>query len=66
MADRRADQIEAASRAALAPFERGAAAADAEGPYKIQYDLQDMMQDKVGIVRNEKRHEEGAGRASRA
>ena len=27
--------------------------ADAEGPYKIQYELQDMMQDNVGIVRNE-------------
>ena len=46
-------QIATASRAALAPFERGAAAADAEGPYKIQYELQDMMQDNVGIVRNE-------------
>jgi succinate dehydrogenase / fumarate reductase flavoprotein subunit len=50
----RADQIEAAARAALAPFERGASSAvDAEGPYKIQYELQDLMQDKVGIVRNE-------------
>ncbi|HZY09455.1 MAG TPA: hypothetical protein VFE69_16980, partial [Ilumatobacteraceae bacterium] len=46
-------QIEMASRAALAPFERGAAAVDAEGPYKIQYELQDVMQDNVGIVRNE-------------
>src|SRR5215212_6340536 len=35
-------QIAAASRAALAPFERGAAGADAEGPYKIQYELQDL------------------------
>jgi succinate dehydrogenase / fumarate reductase flavoprotein subunit len=48
-----AGQIEVASRAALAPFERGAVAADAEGPYKIQYELQDVMQDNVGIVRNE-------------
>src|SRR6478735_4899467 len=46
-------QIATASRAALAPFERGAAGADAEGPYKIQYELQDVMQDNVGIVRNE-------------
>jgi succinate dehydrogenase / fumarate reductase flavoprotein subunit len=52
-------QIAAASGAALAPFERGAAAADPgqaqgnEGPYKIQYELQDLMQDNVGIVRNE-------------
>src|SRR5213082_2223971 len=46
-------QIAAASRAALGPFERGAVAADAEGPYKIQYELQDVMQDNVGIVRND-------------
>src|SRR6476619_3256703 len=45
--------IEASSRAALAPFERGAAAPDAEGPYKIQYELQAVMQDNVGIVRND-------------
>jgi succinate dehydrogenase / fumarate reductase flavoprotein subunit len=48
-------QVEAAARAALSPFERGTgAAADAEGPYKIQYELQDLMQNNVGIVRNEK------------
>jgi succinate dehydrogenase / fumarate reductase flavoprotein subunit len=48
-------QIAAASRTALAPFERGAAAAaeGGEGPYKIQYELQDLMQDNVGIVRND-------------
>jgi succinate dehydrogenase / fumarate reductase flavoprotein subunit len=47
-------QIDTASRAALAPFERaGAGAGDAEAPYKIQYELQDIMQDNVGIVRNE-------------
>jgi succinate dehydrogenase / fumarate reductase flavoprotein subunit len=50
-----AGDIEAAARAALAPFERGTGgAADAEGPYKIQYELQDLMQNNVGIVRNEK------------
>jgi succinate dehydrogenase / fumarate reductase flavoprotein subunit len=50
-----AGEIDAAARAALAPFERGAAGgADAEGPYKIQYELQDLMQNNVGIVRNEK------------
>ena len=38
---------------ALAPFERAATAGDAEAPYKIQYELQDLMQDNVGIVRNE-------------
>jgi len=45
--------IDGAERAALAPFERGASAADAEGPYKIQYELQDLMQANVGIVRVE-------------
>jgi len=49
-----ADQVEAAARALLEPFERGASASgDGEGPYKIQYELQDMMQAKVGIVRTE-------------
>ncbi len=49
------DQVEAAAKMVLAPFERGAAGAGGpEGPYKVQHDLQDMMQDKVGIVRNEK------------
>ena len=44
-------QIEAVAREALAPFERGGG--DAEGPYQVQYDLQDMMQSQVGIVRTE-------------
>ncbi len=37
---------------ALAPFDR-AGRAGAESPYAIQHDLQDMMQDLVGIVRRE-------------
>ena len=47
-----ATQIDAAERAALGPFERGGGG-DAEGPYKIQYELQDVMQTNVGIVRND-------------
>jgi len=43
-------QVEAAINWALAPFERPA---DASGPFQIQYDLQEMMQDLVGIVRRE-------------
>src|SRR5262245_20455212 len=43
-------QIEAAARRAVEPFERGTSG---EGPYQVQYALQDMMQDLVGIVRNE-------------
>jgi succinate dehydrogenase / fumarate reductase flavoprotein subunit len=38
------------TRAALAPFDRGRAG---ENPYKVQQDLQDTMQDLVGIVRME-------------
>jgi succinate dehydrogenase / fumarate reductase, flavoprotein subunit len=55
-----ADQIAAATRTLLAPFERGGGAGGQpgesapEGPYKVQYDLQDVMQANVGIVRNEK------------
>jgi succinate dehydrogenase / fumarate reductase, flavoprotein subunit len=45
-----ADQIEGAAKWALEPFERQGGD---EGPYKIQHDLQDMMQDLVGIVRRE-------------
>ncbi|MCW5775561.1 MAG: fumarate reductase/succinate dehydrogenase flavoprotein subunit [Phycisphaeraceae bacterium] len=42
-------QVRDAAAAALAPFDR----ASGENPYTIQHDLQDMMQDKVGIVRTE-------------
>jgi len=43
------DQVEAIAELALAPFKRDAK----EGPYEVQYALQDMMQDLVGIVRVE-------------
>ena len=43
------DEIALAEKHALAPFERNSA----EGPYAVQYALQDMMQDLVGIVRQE-------------
>ncbi len=43
-------QLQATAAAALAPFDRGPAG---ENPYQIQYDLQDTMQDLVGIVRTE-------------
>jgi succinate dehydrogenase / fumarate reductase flavoprotein subunit len=47
-------QVEQASREALAPFERAVrGGASADGPYQIQRDLQEMMQDLVGIVRRE-------------
>jgi succinate dehydrogenase / fumarate reductase flavoprotein subunit len=41
-------QLEEAVKESLAPFDRGASA---ENPFKIQQDLQGMMQDLVGIVR---------------
>ena len=44
-----ADKIDMAAREALQPFERSAA----ENPYLVQRDLQETMQDNVGIVRNE-------------
>ncbi len=47
-------QIEQAAAWALAPFERNQ---DGENPYKIQGELQDMMQDLVGIVRAQKEME---------
>jgi len=43
------NQIDFAAREALAPFERS----DGENPYQIQKDLQELMQDNVGIVRTE-------------
>ena len=43
-------QVEAAYKEAIEPFER-AAGSGSEGPYQVQYDLQNMMQANVGIVR---------------
>jgi succinate dehydrogenase / fumarate reductase flavoprotein subunit len=43
------DQIDAAAREALTPFER----TNGENPYAIQKELQETMQHLVGIVRNE-------------
>ena len=43
-------QVDAAARHSLAPFERDAAG---ENPFGVQQDLQHMMQDLVGIVRDE-------------
>src|SRR5436853_208429 len=43
------DKIDIVAREALAPFERSGG----ENPYEIQGDLQELMQDNVGIVRTE-------------
>lgn len=44
--------VDAARRDALKPLD-GNRSQDPGGPYQIQYDLQEMMQEKVGIVRTE-------------
>ena len=47
-------EIEEAAREALESFDRAArGAGDAESPYQVQSDLQEMMQNLVGIVRRE-------------
>ncbi len=51
--------VERAIKESLAPFERGAAG---ENPYKVQQDLQDTMQDLVGIVRTESEMREAVQR----
>ncbi len=48
-------QVDRATADALAPLERDG---KGEGPYQIQYALQDMMQAKVGIVRTESEMQE--------
>jgi succinate dehydrogenase / fumarate reductase flavoprotein subunit len=45
-----AREVDEARRQALVSFERE----QGESPYKIQQDLQELMQDKVGIIRDEK------------
>ena len=45
-----AGQVEAAARAALEPLDRQGSG---EAPYQLQYELQDLMQNQVGIVRND-------------
>jgi succinate dehydrogenase / fumarate reductase flavoprotein subunit len=53
-----AHKIEIVAREAVAPFERGGG----ENPYQIQKDLQETMQDLVGIVRNESEMQQALGK----
>ena len=59
-------QVEESARQAVEPFERADSADPvAQGPYKIQLELQEMMQELVGIVRREDERQralEGIGR----
>jgi len=41
-------EVDEAIKGALAPFER----TNGENPYDVQHDLQEMMQENVGIIRN--------------
>ena len=43
-------EVDALAKAALEPLERDG---DGENPYEIQHELQEMMQDKVGIIRED-------------
>jgi len=52
-------QVEETARWALAPFDRGPAG---ENPYAVQHELQEMMQDLVGIVRREEEMERALDR----
>ncbi len=44
--------VEAAAKLAVAPFETPTNGAGAENPYTLQLELQDSMNDLVGIIRN--------------
>ena len=46
------DQVKEVARQALEPFERDADS-NSESPYQVQFELQESMQNLVGIVRNE-------------
>jgi succinate dehydrogenase / fumarate reductase flavoprotein subunit len=51
-------RVDEAAKSALEPFERGAAG---ENPFAVQHELQEMMQDLVGIVRVEDEMESALG-----
>jgi succinate dehydrogenase / fumarate reductase flavoprotein subunit len=53
-------QIEEAAREALAPLDRQGGSG-VEGPYQVQFALQDLLQDKVSIVRTEEGISEALG-----
>jgi len=51
------EQVQEVAKWAIAPFERD----PKNNPYAVQYELQDLMQDKVGIVRMEDEMNEALG-----
>jgi succinate dehydrogenase / fumarate reductase flavoprotein subunit len=46
-------EVEAAAQEVVSPFDRSVNGNHTEGPYQVQYDLQNLMQNLVGIVRRE-------------
>jgi succinate dehydrogenase / fumarate reductase flavoprotein subunit len=54
--------VDETAKMALAPFDRGAAG---ENPFAVQHELQEMMQDLVGIVRVESEMESALGEIAR-
>ena len=54
--------VDEAAKRALEPFDRGAAG---ENPFAVQHELQEMMQDLVGIVRVESEMESALGEIAR-
>jgi len=55
-------ELETSAKEALAPFDRGAAG---ENPFAIQSELQDFMQELVGIVRLEGEMQEALGKIAK-
>jgi len=55
-------QVDEVAKMALSPFDRGAAG---ENPFAVQHELQEMMQDLVGIVRVESEMESALGEIAR-
>ncbi len=47
------DHVDTVTKEALKPFDRAHGSTATEGPFQIQNDLQELMQNHVGIVRNE-------------
>jgi succinate dehydrogenase / fumarate reductase flavoprotein subunit len=47
------EEADNAAHRALEPFDRASGATSGEGAYQVQYSLQEMMQELVGIVRRE-------------
>ncbi len=56
------DAVDTAAKRALAPFETPASGATAENPYTLQLELQQSMNDLVGIIRKSEEITEALGR----